>query len=395
MSAVSHKPAQAFCRVCGSPGLSALADYPALFRVTSDCRPWKRGGALSVCPVCGVPQKPASEEYEDECRAIYEGYAVYHQGGGKEQRVFDQENQGRSSSRSEFLLERMLERWPLPPSGRLLDIGCGNGSLLRAASRRLPGWRLSGCEISERHRDEVEAIRNLEAFHSCPLIEIPGWFDLISMVHSLEHMADPAGFLREVRELLREGSLLFIHLPDFCQNPFDLVIADHCTHLGFPALERLAASAGLTSLWMDGIVPKELSFMARADGNAPGRSGGPPAGSPSLAPVRRALDWLLAARNQAHALAVEGGLGVFGTSIGGAWLFGELEGSVEFFVDEDENRQGRTFLDRPVLKPQKVPEGSRVFVPLAPSVARDVCRRFSRGPGAYLAPFGGVAQGCF
>jgi hypothetical protein len=75
-------------------------------------------------------------------------------------------------------------------------------------------------------------------------------------------------------------------------------------------------------------------------------------------------------------------LGIFGTSIAGAWLFGELGGAVRFFVDEDPARVGGTYMGLPIYHPLAVPAGSHVFIGLAPGVAEQVAFRF-RGNGAF------------
>ena len=37
----------------------------------------------------------------------------------------------------------------------------------------------------------------------------------------------------------------------------------------------------------------------------------------------------------------------------------ELEGKVDFFVDEDQNRIGRQLMGRPIVAPAQVPAGAR------------------------------------
>jgi len=47
-----------------------------------------------------------------------------------------------TAPRSERLLRRLLAECSLPTHGRLLDIGCGNGVLLRTFSAIAPDWTL-------------------------------------------------------------------------------------------------------------------------------------------------------------------------------------------------------------------------------------------------------------
>jgi hypothetical protein len=69
------------------------------------------------------------------------------------------------------------------------------------------------------------------------------------------------------------------------------------------------------------------------------------------------------------------------------WLYGEVEGKVDFFLDEDANRIGATLFERPILRPQDRPQAN-LFIALAPAVAREVAGRLAadgRG-GAVLSP---------
>lgn len=52
--------AKSDCHTCGGE-LSYVGGFPAFLQVTSDCRPWKAQGNLSICQVCGTVQKPVTE----------------------------------------------------------------------------------------------------------------------------------------------------------------------------------------------------------------------------------------------------------------------------------------------------------------------------------------------
>jgi hypothetical protein len=77
-----------------------------------------------------------------------------------------------------------------------------------------------------------------------------------------------------------------------------------------------------------------------------------------------------ATRTSAH-------FGLFGSSIAATWLTGILGERVEFFVEEDANRIGRTHLGRPILRPAEVPSGSVVYTPLAPHIAARIAARLA------------------
>ena len=129
-------------------------------------------------------------------KVIYDTYALYHQGGGFEQSVFDPA--GHSVTRSVRLLELLRESIGLPKTGRMLDIGYGNGSTLQAFGRMARHWELCGTELDEKNREMVRALPGVVELYTSPPPEVPGQFDLITMIHVLEHVPSPEDFLRSL-----------------------------------------------------------------------------------------------------------------------------------------------------------------------------------------------------
>lgn len=374
------------CHACGQFTLHHVPGFSTFRRVTSDCRPWPAGGRLCICQTCGCVQKPADAAFERESADIYSGYAIYHQSGGAEQAVFDAS--GQAATRSSRLVAALRSQVSLPARGRLLDVGCGNGATLRAFSEAEPAWSLTGTERNDSHRRQIEAIPGVESLHTCDLQDIPGRFDVVTMVHVLEHVPRPTTFLAAARSKLSADGVLVVEVPDTARNPFDLLIADHCTHFTAATaalvLYRALCPAVLVA---EDWVPKELTLVARP---AMTRTSLPPPLSPSSSRkrVERDLGWLSRLRESARQLAQRRAFGLFGTSIAAAWLFGELEGAVSFFVDEDPNRVGKTFLDRPIYHPSKVAAGSHVLLALPGPMATAIHPRIARKDVVYRLPPG-------
>lgn len=96
--------------------------------------------------------------------------------------------------------------------GRLLEVGCAGGWLLKHAGER--GWTAHGVELSE------EAVRHarglgLDVFHG-ELSEagLPdGAFDLVYMGDVLEHVPDCRSVLAEVARVLKPGGYLYLRGP--------------------------------------------------------------------------------------------------------------------------------------------------------------------------------------
>jgi SAM-dependent methyltransferase len=369
------------CHVCNSRDLGEVPGYAGLRRVTSDCQPWLAGGRLYRCAGCGCVQKSVDDDWKREIAKIYSEYAIYHQSGGAEQVVYPAAD-GMAVSRSVVLLRKLADAVALPARGRLLDVGCGNGGLLRAFRSVKPEWQVAGADINPNHRASVESIGGAGSFHLTTPDRVPGQFDLLTLIHSLEHIPAPVSYLEQLKTKLGTGGLLLVHVPSYDRNPFELLVADHSTHFSWASTKLVLDRAGYapvasSSEW----VPKEMSFVTRA--GSPSAGSAPADEAPDVA---RRLQWLHRLVESARTLAADGPLGIFGTSIAATWLYSELDGNVAFFVDEDPNLRGRRYRDLPVLHPRDLQKGQQVYVVLPDWMARPVCARLNTGTALYHPP---------
>lgn len=328
---------------------------------------------MVLCEACGLVQALTHQAWADESRQIYTRYDIYHQSCGIEQTVFNPAT-GKGRARSDAIVEGLMQAAKLPERGRLLDIGCGNGAFLRACSRSLAGWAFCGSEFDTRHRATVEAIAGVDRLYSGSLAEIPGEFDVISLIHVLEHIPAPTAFLKQVATKLKPGGWLVVEVPDCCINPFFLLVADHASHFSPGALSVVAGGAGFAVLQAgDAWVAKEISLLARKPvGEAPPVPPCPPAEAEQ---TYNNWKFLNAAIAKAEALLSRGALGLFGTSIGATWLDAQLLNAAAFFVDEDPYRIGKQHEGRPIHAVKDMPAGATVFIVLPRALAQRIAER--------------------
>jgi SAM-dependent methyltransferase len=359
------------CHVCGALAAEPVQGFEGLRGVTSDCRPWPAGARLAACRACGVVQKVLDADWYADIERIYDGYAIYYQSGGIEQAVFDA--RGVAATRSHHLVQQFVASGWLPRRGRLLDVGCGNGALLRSASELLPEWTLAGTELDDKYRELIENIRHVAGLYVGQPTAAPGVFDAVTMLHVLEHVPSPTEFILNLHEKLAPNGLVIIQIPDFTRNPFDLLIVDHCTHFTGAALCQTLARGGLDVLGApQSWVARELSVAARPAL----RTIVPDASvADSLSLATSGVTWLREVLRLADHVASRPPFGIFGTSIAATWLTGELGDRVAFFVDEDPSRIGRSHLDRCVFEAGRIPAGAHVLVALAGEVGESVARR--------------------
>jgi 2-polyprenyl-3-methyl-5-hydroxy-6-metoxy-1,4-benzoquinol methylase len=96
---------------------------------------------------------------------------------------------------------------------RLLEIGVGSGSFLRAAKAQ--GYDVMGCDLSKPICERVESEIGVP-MHCGPLDGLNGHarFDVVVMNHVLEHVQQPVAFLQGVRRLLAPGGIVHIAVPN-------------------------------------------------------------------------------------------------------------------------------------------------------------------------------------
>ncbi len=382
----------AACHNCGSDNLETVDGYSDWCRVTSDSRAWAKGGALAVCSQCGLVQKPITDAWSREADKIYEGYALYHQSSSGAEQLIAAESG--LSSRSVHLIDWMRKAMRLDPDGQLLDFGCGAGATLQAFAKELPRWRLNGYDPNIKDLNALSEIKTVESIYG-RLDDIDKSFDLITLIHVFEHIPSPAKAISDIRRLLDPAKgRLFIQVPYFPHNPFDLMIADHSSHFTQASIASVVTSAGydIEALRVD-VLKREITIVARP-GTGTWRAETVDAGVTGRG-LRAALDWLGAVKNAIEGFG-DGKLGLFGTSIAAAWASSNLERRVDFYLDEDLSRVGNRFFDRPIEAPADAQRPSSVYIPLVPAIAAQISERLTGFeavsiPGAFPEAFKEIA----
>jgi hypothetical protein len=361
------------CHHCDGE-LSAVDGYPVGYQVTSDCRPWKPSGYLSSCDSCGLVQKPVSTEWAEDAAEIYSGYQIYSQSGGKEQSSFNTFT-GAIDGRSNRLVSWMVDQGGMPVTGRLLDVGCGNGAFLEAFGSIFKTWQMVGLELDGKHRERIESIPGVSHLHVGGFEGIVGTFDLIVLIHSLEHIPHPSVYLRSLAKILSPQGRLLIQVPNLEESPFDLLIADHCSHFSVTSVARIVRESGLSLQYVSTqCIGKEITVLASlgdlAIKEVPRTN---PGGVSDRQMAVENLQWLSKLLDRGNSEAER--VGVFGSSISASWLASTLGDHVEFFVDEDPSRAGRAHLGRPIFDVQNAPKSTPILMPLLFEVAVTVSRR--------------------
>ena len=195
----------AVCVVCGS----------------ADARPWRKAGdqimggaavfTAVICKRCGTarlfPRPDAAEMNAHYTPTTYARAEGEQAGSPLDERLTTFFAHQATRADEMALADRGMPR-------RLLDVGCGDGRFLRAMGDL--GWTGAGVETEPAARSLATARTGLPIYDQ-PLETAPigeaAW-DMVSLLHVLEHVPDPRETLTVARKALRGGGTLLLALPN-------------------------------------------------------------------------------------------------------------------------------------------------------------------------------------
>ena len=155
--------------------------------------------------------------------------------------------------------------------GQYLDIGCGEGDLLKVFS--IQGWEVTGTEISPEaaRRAGEDWQRYIQIGDIDSLDFAKGSFDLISMYHILEHLINPVSALAKIVGWLKPGGVLFIETPNWGGlgailkgRSWSLIIPpEHLTYFNSRSLIHLLRKTGYFRIKAYSSAPQFIQSLAR------------------------------------------------------------------------------------------------------------------------------------
>ncbi|MBI5749745.1 MAG: methyltransferase domain-containing protein [Nitrospinae bacterium] len=112
--------------------------------------------------------------------------------------------------------------------GKFLELGCAIGSIVAYFSEL--GWESWGVDVSSwaiRYGKKYFGLKRLYA-DSVEKLKLPdNYFDIVALIHILEHLRDPYKTLETAYRTLKPGGKIFIEVPDFERSREDLYNKDH------------------------------------------------------------------------------------------------------------------------------------------------------------------------
>jgi len=250
----------AHCPLCNLEG-SSLFDQREFrgFQVTN-----------RLCANCGfVYQSPRMTEselidfYQSQYRQIYQGIE-----GPDQKEIAIQEARALG-------IINLLRDCGVEQVKRFLDIGASTGMLINKIKNEYQ-CDASGIEPGRAYREYARS-HGIDVFASLDDLPDAGEkkFDLVSLIHVLEHIPDPVKYLEKVRSdyLVDQGRIL-IEVPNiYAHDCFEIA---HLTSFSRHTLNEVLKSAGFRTIFMEAhgrprsnMIPLYISFLAVPELNTP------------------------------------------------------------------------------------------------------------------------------
>lgn len=172
--------------------------------------------------------------------------------------VYD--NYSRSNSISEITIKRYQEILggfeKYKKTGKILDVGAGDGFFLEVAKRR--GWEVYGTEYDDRaitlcRQKGIKTYKgklNIDDFEE-------NFFDVVTSFEVMEHINNPNEDLDVIRKILRKGGVFYVTTPNFNgisrryqgDKWTELCYPEHITYYTARTLSNVVIKHGFKTVW--------------------------------------------------------------------------------------------------------------------------------------------------
>lgn len=238
------------CDLCGGTEFETILDISTGWAMLSDRRKVPARLRKIGCRRCGlVRNDTAMRAPSNQGAAALDGFYThdYQQAALGEHLFYTLAG---PRSRSSVIVDWMMaddRRAFWDSARRILEIGSGNGGVLRELRARLPGVTIEGQEL---HAEAAAALRARgEIVHDVPLHRIVRTgYDRACSIAVLEHVQSPLQFLLCIRHLLGEDGFLMLVQPTQDVPSTDLFFLDHVHHFATAHLAGYAQQAGFVEI---------------------------------------------------------------------------------------------------------------------------------------------------
>jgi len=239
-------------------------------------------------------------------------------------------------------------------SGKVLEVGCGQGSVLERLAATFPQSSFSGIDLSAEavHRADQKDL-NVTIGGSQ---DITGRYDTIIAFGVLEHVPSPTGFLNDLREHLNNEGEVIVGQPMQDVSSYDLFFVDHLHHFTTDHVRAFGQKVGLEQIAVlagSALVPNfSLHRFRKSQIHQPEMDPEPARSLPSVA------EYLAAFRRVDDFLGRHQRIAVFGTGEVFSLLYAYTDlpdAEIVCGLDDNPDRRNSNHWPFPVITPEEAP----------------------------------------
>jgi len=228
----TQRPLAKTCHVCGGNKIYYLFS-------TCDCR-------VIRCQDCGLVFFNPQPSDAELARIYNANYFLGSENSASRQAL----REIKAATAGLYLSE--IRRYHGTATGRLLEIGCGDGDFLMQAESA--GWQVTGVDYAAAACATAQGrLKNGEVLHGeLAGLKLPSdQYDLCVIADVLEHVRSPLEFLREIHRVLKPGGTLFVATPSldswsarFLRQKWMEFKAEHLTYFDRQTLQTALFRSG-------------------------------------------------------------------------------------------------------------------------------------------------------
>ena len=259
------------CSLCGSYHAATLVESLTGRGMTSDSRVVRRNLKKVQCANCGLVRDGlafAASELEEHYSA---NYTLNVAKSGEEHLFYSASG---ATARSRLLHDWILALKPETTwrtGMRVLEVGCGQGSLLSQFAGTFPSIDFFGIDLNA----DAVALAKAKGLNvrQGGLESLRGEeYDVVIAFGVLEHVPDPRVFLVQVRELLAEEGEVVVGQPMQDVPSYDVFFVDHLHHFTTEHVRSFGEKAGFEQIGILAGHPSIQNFSLHHFGKSAGPS---------------------------------------------------------------------------------------------------------------------------
>jgi 2-polyprenyl-3-methyl-5-hydroxy-6-metoxy-1,4-benzoquinol methylase len=332
--------------------------------VSSDIKKVKFTSDFFICSMCGCLQKKINKDYLKNVNKIYNYYTGFSK--------YDEIDQKKVSdlgisNRCDLLFKKFLNK---KKYYEILDYGSSNGAMLMPfinLSKKLYATDLK-CNLNSKILKNKNFIKflNINNFKNSKKK-----YDLITMIHVLEHLNKPHEVLSTIGEKLKKKGIIFIQIPNFFLNPFDLSVYDHTIHFDIDSLFELAKVSNLKIIKIDKeFMNGEFSIILKKTNKKENIKR-------SKISILEKVNCFNRFKKNISNISKIKNMSILGTSISSLCIKHNFKGKINNFYDEDRSKIGKYFENKKIKEMVRKDERN-LFLPFSDKKLLSVKKRIKK-----------------